>query len=368
MDDTGLYRRAWEGEPDPIRLPMAWLDVGQPGAPSVTREGARILVAGCGTGAEVAALSGPDLEVIGVDRSPAMLEAARERLGPTADLRQVDLTDRAALEALGPFDLVLCRAVADYVPDDAALLGALAGALAPHGRLLLTGNTPRHPWARVRAALAAVEETMAGGSGLDRLRWGLRATAACDPRVGRLVGRGDGYVAMDLGPDHVHHRPLKIWADRARRQGLHLVGSVGAPASLDALADEDVAPLLPLARAGWARLEARLGERGAFTGLFGRRPPIEPPLDDPGSLAGWTPVPGPALRDLQLPPPDPVRLTVPMEGHRPWSVRVPRAILAAVLEGEGPVGRRLAVAPWRTRVALFRLTQADLTRWRPPGT
>src|SRR3954447_5477551 len=52
-----------------------------------------VLDAGCGSGrlTELLIERVPDGRVIGVDASASMIEAARERLGPDADLRVADL-------------------------------------------------------------------------------------------------------------------------------------------------------------------------------------------------------------------------------------------------------------------------------------
>lgn len=75
---------------------------------------------------------------MGVDASPAMLAAARERLGPDADLRLVD-GPRLPI-ADGCADLVLVSLVLHSVArDDAvALLREAARALGPSGRVLVT--------------------------------------------------------------------------------------------------------------------------------------------------------------------------------------------------------------------------------------
>src|ERR1700759_4983 len=53
--------------------------------------GRRILDAGCGAGALLAALRERGAGVVGIDKSPGMLELARRRLGDSADLRVAEL-------------------------------------------------------------------------------------------------------------------------------------------------------------------------------------------------------------------------------------------------------------------------------------
>ena len=56
------------------------------------------------------------------------------------DWRQVNLVDAAGVEALGPFDFIVCRNVLIYFRDDVArtVVRHLCGALAPGGSLLVS--------------------------------------------------------------------------------------------------------------------------------------------------------------------------------------------------------------------------------------
>lgn len=67
--------------------------------------GDRVLDVGCGTGAQLARYVATGCEVCGIDLSEAMLDRARRRLGPDADLRHADATDLPFED--GRFDLVL---------------------------------------------------------------------------------------------------------------------------------------------------------------------------------------------------------------------------------------------------------------------
>jgi trans-aconitate 2-methyltransferase len=95
----------------------------------------RVLDAGCGTGRVTAALLErvPRGEVVAVDGSPSMVEQARERLGPRADVRVADLTE-LALDA--PVDAVLSTATFHWIADHDALFASLRGVLRPGGRLV----------------------------------------------------------------------------------------------------------------------------------------------------------------------------------------------------------------------------------------
>jgi ubiquinone/menaquinone biosynthesis C-methylase UbiE len=67
--------------------------------------GEQVLDVGCGTGAQLAHYAAAGCDVSGVDLSKAMLDRARARLGPDADLRHADAADLPYED--GRFDLVL---------------------------------------------------------------------------------------------------------------------------------------------------------------------------------------------------------------------------------------------------------------------
>jgi trans-aconitate 2-methyltransferase len=94
----------------------------------------RVLDAGCGTGRVTAALLErlPHGEVVAVDGSPAMIEAARERLGDAADLRVADLVE---LELDRPVDAILSTATFHWIADHDRLFARLLELLSPGGRL-----------------------------------------------------------------------------------------------------------------------------------------------------------------------------------------------------------------------------------------
>ena len=99
------------------------------------RPGERVLDAGCGTGAALAALlAQTDVTASGVDPSRTMLATARRRLGPDVDLTAV------AIEALphadGAFDAVLALNVLYFASHDGAMIRQLHRVLRPGGRLV----------------------------------------------------------------------------------------------------------------------------------------------------------------------------------------------------------------------------------------
>ena len=94
-----------------------------------------VLDAGCGSGRITQALIErlPHGRVIAIDESPSMIDAARERLGPDADLRVGDLL---ALDLGEPVDAILSTATFHWIADHERLFARLRGALVPSGRLV----------------------------------------------------------------------------------------------------------------------------------------------------------------------------------------------------------------------------------------
>jgi trans-aconitate 2-methyltransferase len=148
----------------------------------------RVLDAGCGTGQVTALLRErlPDGEVIALDGSRAMVDAARERLGGDRVTYLVhDLLDPIPID---PVDAILSTATFHWIHDHDRLFANLAAALRPGGALEAqcggAGNV-----ARVNEAAAALghdvtatkryagpEETEARlvAAGFDRVRCWLR--------------------------------------------------------------------------------------------------------------------------------------------------------------------------------------------------
>ena len=106
----------------------------------------RILDVGCGPGnsTELLAARYPQAEIVGIDSSPEMIEAARKRL-PSADFRAADIYDWTPST---PFDLVYGNAVFQWVPDHLAVLARLLDGCAPGGAVAMQVpdnlNEPTH--------------------------------------------------------------------------------------------------------------------------------------------------------------------------------------------------------------------------------
>jgi trans-aconitate 2-methyltransferase len=94
-----------------------------------------VLDAGCGSGRITQALIErlPRGRVIAIDESPSMIDAARERLGPDADLRVGDLLELDLVERV---DAILSTATFHWIADHELLFARLRRALTPGGRLV----------------------------------------------------------------------------------------------------------------------------------------------------------------------------------------------------------------------------------------
>ncbi|TPE47989.1 trans-aconitate 2-methyltransferase [Amaricoccus solimangrovi] len=123
---------------------------------------ARAVDLGCGPGNSTGVLAArfPGAEVEGIDSSPDMIAAARERL-PALRFTLGDLRDR---DGAAP-DLMLANAVLQWLPDHARLIPALGARLAPGGWLALQMpdnlDEPSH---------ALMREVAARGPWAERLR------------------------------------------------------------------------------------------------------------------------------------------------------------------------------------------------------
>ena len=124
----------------------------------------RILVAGCGTGAEAFALQKRflDAEIVGVDFSSSSVLQAKvlqKRVLPGSRMRLLvgDLTDGKFMNSLGNnFDFISCHGVLSYIPQRARALRNISRCLGADGALYLGVNSAAHFSVKGRPALRAL--------------------------------------------------------------------------------------------------------------------------------------------------------------------------------------------------------------------
>jgi len=103
--------------------------------------GETILDLGCGTGDLTARILEAGATVIGLDADPAMIDAARARLGDSVELRVADAHDFSVER---PVDAVVSNAALHWMPAQVEVLGCVSDALVDDGRFVAemgaTGN------------------------------------------------------------------------------------------------------------------------------------------------------------------------------------------------------------------------------------
>jgi trans-aconitate 2-methyltransferase len=150
--DASQYRRFSAERSLPFDELMAMID-----RSALGRAGyGRAVDLGCGPGELTARLAGDfGMTVVGIDSSPAMLEAARDYLGPRVSFEEGGIE---SWTPPGDLQLVVASASLQWVPDHRAVLERWSAALAPGGQLAVqvpaNADSPTH---RVARALAQQE-------------------------------------------------------------------------------------------------------------------------------------------------------------------------------------------------------------------
>ncbi|WP_417235449.1 class I SAM-dependent methyltransferase [Arthrobacter sp.] len=104
-------------------------------------EGRRVLDAGCGGGSHAQMLRERGATVTGLDRSRAMLDIARKRLGADVDLVQADLNDSLPLPD-SAFDVVIAPLVMHYLPRWDVPLAEFHRVLTEAGTVIISTHHP----------------------------------------------------------------------------------------------------------------------------------------------------------------------------------------------------------------------------------
>jgi ubiquinone/menaquinone biosynthesis C-methylase UbiE len=170
--------------------------------------GTRLLDLACGPGHVTAAAQTRGVEVLGIDVTPAMVEAARRRF-PDSRFTVADMLDPPR----GPWDAITCRLGAHHV--DNSWIEAAWHVLAPGGCVAIAelgatdstsqdnGMRPPSEWARLLK-----------DAGFEDI-----AVTTCAPRLGTLAARKPSLAAMMAQKGHgghFHDGPVYIIAASKR--------------------------------------------------------------------------------------------------------------------------------------------------------
>ena len=106
--------------------------------------GKRVLDAGCGPGVYAEELSKRGAKATSIDVSEKMIDCAKERLGPTADVRVVDMRKPLTMFEDNEFDFVNAPLCLDYIKDWRPLFSEFRRILRREGRLQFSCAHPAH--------------------------------------------------------------------------------------------------------------------------------------------------------------------------------------------------------------------------------
>jgi SAM-dependent methyltransferase/catechol 2,3-dioxygenase-like lactoylglutathione lyase family enzyme len=106
--------------------------------------GAAVLDAGCGSGAQAEWLLGQGADVTGIDVSPRIVEEAERRCGGRGRFLVADLTEPLPLAAAS-LDGITCSLALHYVGDWSVPLRSFASALRPGGWAVISLDHPAAP-------------------------------------------------------------------------------------------------------------------------------------------------------------------------------------------------------------------------------
>ena len=273
------------------------LALGRPGLPPPQR----LLVAGCGTGAEAFFLRSrfPKAEIVAVDFSPCSIALA-QRLQKAAKIAQPirflvgDLTETSFVEQTGgEFDLITCHGVLSYLAQPGAALQNLGACLRPDGALYIGVNGAAHPATRLRPWLAGFGLAVDEMRDERRLRELLRLWDTLHGDSDReLATMPAEYLAGDVCGPHFNNWSLGRWRDEARSTGWTVAAVWILPPALRLILEDDrYRPLFP---SGLGELAERLDQArpaGFHRILLRRAPGVDLDSSNPGTTSRplhWT--------------------------------------------------------------------------------
>jgi len=231
---------------------LKWMQaVGRPGKSPPER----VLVAGCGTGAEAFVMRRrlPKAEIVAVDfstRSIAMAERFQRKVGATNPVKFLvgDLTDPdLAARTGGDFDLITCHGVLSYIPEPVRVLKSFGTCLRLGGALYLGVNGESHPATKLRPWLAGLGLEVDEMRDERRLRQLLGLWDALhDDGIGELAHMSASYLASDVCGPHFNNWAMARWRAAAREGGWEIGGVALLPLALRlTMEGENYRPVLP---------------------------------------------------------------------------------------------------------------------------
>ena len=272
----------------------------------------RILVAGCGTGAEAFALRERfhEAHITALDFSPRSIAIARDLQRRFSNAKRIrfeiaDLSNRSVVNEIGAaFDFVSCHGVLSYIPRPAIVVANLARCMADDGALYVGVNGPQHFSVALRKVLPAFGVDLKKLNDNVQLRQLLRL---CD-----LIGRERlsvhcakfpaGRLAGDLFGPVLHSLSLSRWLRVFHRTELHFQASFHAQHELRRVLQKDVSRLLvPKSRAQACEIVDALRPASFHRLVFTRSRAINPPWKNEKQLLEWRAVKT-ALYRFRLPP------------------------------------------------------------------
>ncbi|MEU2871898.1 class I SAM-dependent methyltransferase [Streptomyces olivoreticuli] len=188
MDYAELRR-----DPEYAELNRALLDLVPVGS------GPSVLDLGCGDGAvsEQLLLRDPAMSLVGADPDPALLDAARARLGGRARFVVGDAASVSRLFPRDDFDTVVLANCIHLVPDLAEALDAIGQVLAGGGRLVF--NSAFYSGAENAADVPVYAELVGTARRVARNRGLPLARSAAGRPAGLRRSAGDYQAALDAG-------------------------------------------------------------------------------------------------------------------------------------------------------------------------
>lgn len=159
---------------------------------------------GCGSGAstEMLAERFPDVNLYGVDNSPDMIKAARERL-PQIEFRLQDMADWADPKV----DLAFSNAALQWARDHIALMARIAAGLPPSGVLAAqfpdNFDEPSHSLMREIAGLPQFREKLAVAGGRQKIGTFADYDAALAPHCDHIDIWRTTYAHRLAGPQAI---------------------------------------------------------------------------------------------------------------------------------------------------------------------